>query len=109
MARTIAIGIDTGTYQTSIVAAEIAREGARALPKVVGVGFYDSRGLRHCYILSQPDAVKSVKQAVAEASKAVGLRIKLAIVSIGGIGLSSLTSTGTVVLRAPILKFPNWT
>ncbi|MEK7170617.1 MAG: cell division protein FtsA [Patescibacteria group bacterium] len=98
MARTIAIGIDIGTYQTRIVAAEIAREGERELPKVVGVGFSESRGLRHGYILNQPDAVKSVKQAVAQASKAVGLPIKQAIVSIGGIGLSSLTSTGTVVI-----------
>jgi len=98
MARVVAVGIDIGTYQTRVVAAEITREGERDLPKVVGVGFSESRGLRHGYILNQSDAIKSVKQAVAQASKAAGLPIKQAIVSIGGIGLSSLTSSGTVVI-----------
>ncbi len=96
--KNIAVGIDIGTYQTRVVVAEIAREGERDLPKVVGVGFSESRGLRHGYILNQSDAVKSVKQAVAQASKAAGFPIKRAIVSIGGIGLGSLTSTGTVVI-----------
>ncbi|KKW36089.1 MAG: Cell division protein ftsA [Candidatus Giovannonibacteria bacterium GW2011_GWA2_53_7] len=98
MSKNIAVGIDIGTYQTRVVVAESAREGERELPKVIGVGFAESRGLRHGYILNQSDAVKSVKQAVAQASKAAGFPIKRAIISIGGIGLSSIISTGTVVI-----------
>ncbi|MDO8594396.1 MAG: cell division protein FtsA [bacterium] len=96
--KTIAVGIDIGTYQTRVVAAEVSREGERELPKVVGVGFAESRGLRHGYILNQTDAVKSVRQAVAQASKAAGVPITRAVASIGGIGLSSLISSGTVVI-----------
>ncbi len=98
MSRTIAVGIDIGTSQTRVVAAESAREGERELPKVVGVGFAESRGLRHGHILNQTDAIKSVKQAVAQASKAAGVEIRRAIVSVGGVGLSSITSCGTVVI-----------
>ncbi|MSU56387.1 MAG: cell division protein FtsA [Candidatus Taylorbacteria bacterium] len=98
MSKNIAVGIDIGTYQTRVVAAESAEVGERELPKVVGVGFAESRGLRHGYILNQNDAVRSVKQAVAQASKAAGFPITRAVVSIGGIGLSSITSSGNVVI-----------
>jgi len=96
--KNISIGIDIGTYQVKVVVAESAREGERELPKVIGVGFAESRGLRHGYILSQSDAIKSVRQAVAQASKAAGIPITRAIVSIGGIGLSCITGSGTVVI-----------
>ena len=98
MPKNISIGIDIGTYQVKVVVAESAREGERELPKVIGVGFAESRGLRHGYILSQSDAIKSVRQAVAQASKAAGIPITRAIVSIGGIGLSCITGSGTVVI-----------
>ncbi len=96
--KNISVGIDIGTYQTRVVAAESAKEGDRELPKVIGVGFAESRGLRHGYILSQGDAIKSVRQAVEQASKAANTPITRAVVSIGGIGLSCLTSSGTVVI-----------
>lgn len=98
MSRNISVGIDIGTSQTRVVVAERSREGERELPKVVGVGFAESRGLRHGHILSQPDVVRSIRQAVAQASKAAGFPITRAVVSIGGIGLSCATSTGTVVI-----------
>src|SRR3989338_2682124 len=98
MSKTIAVGIDIGTYQVKVVAAENTLEGERAVPKGVGVGFAESRGLRHGYILNQTDAVKSVRQALAQASKAAGFPIPRAIASIGGIGLGTVTSSGTVVI-----------
>ncbi|HCB35376.1 MAG: cell division protein FtsA [Candidatus Taylorbacteria bacterium RIFCSPHIGHO2_02_49_25] len=98
MSRTIAVGIDIGTFQTRVVAAESAREGERELPRVIGVGFAESRGLRHGHILNQGDAVKSVKRALLQASKAAGVPIKRAIASIGGIGLGSIVSSGAVVI-----------
>ncbi|OHA21372.1 MAG: cell division protein FtsA [Candidatus Taylorbacteria bacterium RIFCSPHIGHO2_01_FULL_51_15] len=104
MSKSIAVGIDIGTYQTRVVAVESARDGERELPKVVGVGFAESRGLRHGYILSQSDAGKSVRQAVSQASKAAGFPITRAVVSIGGIGLSSFTSSGTVVITRADLE-----
>lgn len=97
MPKHIAVGIDIGTYQTRVVAAENSSDGERELPKVVGVGFAESRGLRHGHVLNQTDAIKSIKQAVAQASKAAGFQVKRAVVSVGGIGLSSVTSIGTVV------------
>lgn len=96
--KNIAVGIDIGTYQTRVVVAESATEGERELPKVIGVGFAESRGLQRGHVLSQIDAIKSVKQALSQASRAAGFEIKKAIVSLGGIGLSSVTSSGAVVI-----------
>ncbi|MDO8564979.1 MAG: cell division protein FtsA [bacterium] len=98
MSRNISIGIDIGTCQVKVVAAENIMEAGNERPKVIGVGFSESRGLRHGYILNQTDAVKSVRQALAQAEKAVGFPIKRAVASIGGIGLGSIISHGTVVI-----------
>ncbi len=98
MSRTISVGIDIGTSQVKVVVAESEREGDKELPRVIGVGYAESRGLRQGYILNQADAVKSVRQAVAQAEKAAGIRIQRVIASIGGIGLGSIITTGTVVI-----------
>ncbi len=98
MPRTIAVGIDIGTSQIKVVAAESAHENGRDFPRVVGVGFAESRGLRHGYILNQGDAIRSARAAVEQAEKAAGIRINRVTASIGGIGLGSITETGTVVI-----------
>ena len=98
MSKPIAIGIDVGTYQVRVVAAESALEGTRELPKVIGVGYAESRGLRHGYILNQTDAIKGVRQALAQAEKASGRSFKHAIASIGGIGLGSIATHGSVII-----------
>lgn len=98
MSRTISVGIDIGTSQVKVVVAENIREDGREIPRVIGVGYAESRGLRHGYILNQRDAVKSVRQAIAQAEKAAGLKIQSALASIGGIGLGSVSSVGSVVI-----------
>ena len=98
MSKTISVGIDIGTSQVKVVIAESNEVGERELPRVIGVGYSESRGLRHGYILNQTDALRSVKQAVTQAEKAAGFPIKRAVASIGGIGLASITTTGTVVI-----------
>lgn len=98
MSKTIAVGIDIGTSQVKVVIAESTDVGERELPRVIGVGYSESRGLRHGYILNQSDALRSVKQAVIQAEKAAGFPIKRTVASIGGIGLASITTSGTVVI-----------
>src|SRR3989338_4998752 len=97
MSRNISIGIDIGSYQIKAVAAETVTEDKKELPKVVGVGYAESKGLRPGYILSEGDAVKSVRSAVTQAEKAAGFSIKRAIASVGGIGLGSVTSVGSII------------
>ncbi|MBI2474528.1 MAG: cell division protein FtsA [Candidatus Taylorbacteria bacterium] len=98
MSRSIAVGIDIGTYQTKVVVAEAESGGDRLLPRVIGVGYAESKGLRHGYIVSQSEVAKSISQATAQAKKMSGVPINRALFSIGGIGLAGLTASGMAVI-----------
>jgi cell division protein FtsA len=97
MSKRIAVGIDIGTYQTKVVVAESAGS-ERDFPRVIGLGTSETRGLRHGYVTNTPDVVKSIRLAVMQAEKTSGQRINRAFISIGGIGLESVVSNGTVMV-----------
>lgn len=98
MPKNLSVGIDIGTSQIKVVAAESAREDGREFPRVAGVGFSEARGLHHGYILNQIDAIRSTKQAVSQAEKAAGVLLRRVIASISGIGLAGITTSGAVVI-----------
>ncbi len=98
MARKISVGIDIGTYQAKVMVAEEDRTPERTLIKIIGSGFAESKGLRHGYIINQADVQRALKGALAQAEKASGVRIRQAYLSVGGIGLSSTTATGTTAI-----------
>jgi len=92
----IAVGIDIGTYQVKVVISQ-HQEGSQ-MPKIIGVGFSESKGLRHGYIINQTDAIRSIRKAVRQAEKSSRIRVERAYISIGGIGLASEVSSGSVVI-----------
>jgi len=98
MARTIAVGIDVGTYQVKVVVAEHVRGSDRTFPKVLGTGFAASRGLRHGYIINASDTVRSIKKAVLQAERSAQMKIKKAFLSIGGIGLEDYSVKSEVAI-----------
>ncbi len=97
MRNKISVGIDIGTYQVKVVVAESSSD-RHSLPKIIGIGYAESKGLRHGYIINQTDATRSIKKAVRQAEKISRIKIDKAFISIGGIGLSSYTSTGHVMI-----------
>ncbi|HEY0908570.1 MAG TPA: cell division protein FtsA [Candidatus Paceibacterota bacterium] len=98
MRKHIAAGIDIGTYQVKVVISESDPETDRILPRIIGTGSAESKGLRHGYIVNSRDVTKSVMQAVAQAEKASGYKIKKAFISMGGISLQSLVNIGSAVI-----------
>ncbi len=99
MSRKISVGIDIGTYQIKVVVAEdIKHEDGTYAPHVIGTGYAESKGLRHGYIINTGDVTRCIRLAVAQAEKASKVKIKKAYISIGGIGLSSITGKGTVMI-----------
>ena len=98
MARNIAVGIDIGTYQIKVVVAEQVHENDKVLPRILGTGFTESKGLRHGYIVNIGEVTRGLQSAVAQAEKMSGIEIRRAYVSVGGIGLSGLVSTGSVII-----------
>jgi cell division protein FtsA len=96
MARQIIVGIDIGTFETKVIIAEGIEQNGHFLPQALGTGVSETRGVERGYITNHLDASASVKNAVAKAEKAAGVRVKRAFVSFGGIGLSSVSTMGSV-------------
>ncbi len=98
MAKNIAVGIDIGTYQIKVVVVENIREDGKDNLKIIGTGFAESKGLRHGYIINATDTQRSLRIAIAEAEKTANIKIKRAFLSIGGIGVSSVVSHGSIII-----------
>jgi cell division protein FtsA len=97
MSRNITVGIDIGSYQIKVIVAEQNKDDGFS-PRVLGTGFAESKGLRHGYIVNIPEVIRSLRIALNQAQKSSGYPIKKAFISVGGIGLSSFTSSGSVVI-----------
>lgn len=91
MARNITTGIDVGTYYVKVVVASAKERNDRGMPRVLGVGMAETRGVRHGYVTNVEDVAASIRKAVAIAEEKSGTKIKKAFLGIGGIGLSSTT------------------
>lgn len=95
--RSITVGIDIGTYQVKVVVAELVKSDEKKIPRIIGTGFAESKGLRHGYIINVKDVTSSIKTAASLAEKSSGVKINKAFVSIGGIGLQAVTSTASMM------------
>lgn len=94
----ISVGIDIGTSTTRVVVTEL-RENSDAV--VLGFGTAETLGVRHGYIISRDDVLVSLKKAIREAEIQSGIKIKQAIIAIGGVGLDAQYSVGSsIVSRA---------
>ncbi len=98
MAKRISTGIDIGTYQVKVIVAEHDETNEQGLPRVIGAGIAESKGLRHGYIINSSDVVRALRSSIAQAEKSSGIKIRRTNLSIGGIGLSSFTSQGSIII-----------
>lgn len=98
MAQRTITGIDIGTYQVKVVIARTPKKGAKnTIPKIIGTGFAESRGLRHGYIINEQDVIKSVEEAVQQAEQIAGVKVRRAYISVGGIGLDEVRARGEII------------
>ena len=104
MARQIVVGIDIGTSETKVVIAEGTLEHGHVVPKIIGTGTSESRGVYRGYVANQTEETKSVESAVAKAEKIAGVKVKRAYVSFGGIGLGRLVANGSVAISRADLE-----
>src|SRR3989344_1018133 len=90
MAHPIVVGIDIGTSLTKVIIAEELVEHGHLVPKIIGTGSNETKGVIHGYIADSAEAAKSIEVAVRRAEKMAGLKVKRAYVSFGGIGLGGV-------------------
>lgn len=97
MAKHVAVGIDIGSYHVKVVVAEESPL-SHGMPSVLGVGYAESKGLRHGYIINRVDAIRSIRKAIRQAERTSNIAIKRVFLSVGGIGLSSHRAVGEVMI-----------
>jgi len=97
MARNIVTGIDVGTNVVKVVVVDAREKNDKGLPKVIGAGMAESRGLRHGYVTNVRDVAESIRRAVAIAEEKAGVKVKKAFLGVGGIGLSSVAVSSAVM------------
>lgn len=102
--RNITAGIDIGTYQVKVVVAELVKENGKNTTRILGTGLTESKGLRHGYIINNDDVTQSILTAVRLAEKSSGIKIHKAYISVGGIGLTGVTSTGSIIISRADLQ-----
>ncbi len=101
MSRTISTGLAIGTTSVRVVVSEYVKTDRGPLRRVIGTGFAESSGLRHGYIVEPEQVTKSVARALMQAQRASRINIQNVLLSVGGTGLESFTTTGsTSIARA---------
>lgn len=97
MSQRISVGIDIGSATTKVVVVESLRDD-RSKPRIIGVGYAESDGVRHGYIVNPEEAAKSLRRAIHEAQKTSGYKIEKAYFGIGCAGLEAVTGISTIEL-----------
>lgn len=92
---TIITGIDIGSRNTRVVICDVSGGG---LPRIVGYGIAESRGVRLGYITDAQEAARSVREAVEDAERIAGVKVREAFVSVGGVGLEGVVTTGAAII-----------
>lgn len=89
-------GIDIGTHSVKVIVMGFDKD--KKEPVVLSTGTAPTIGMRFGYITNIDSVTESIKKAVKQAENVLGIKIRKAYVSIGGISLSSTLSTGSVII-----------
>ena len=89
-------GIDVGTHITRVAVVGYTKEDGS--PYTIATGQSPTEGMRLGYVANTDKVAESIKNAVSQAEKTLGAKVKRAIISIGGISLSSVVSSGQAII-----------
>jgi len=90
------VGLDIGTTKICCIIGEKTPEGGI---DIIGLGQYQSRGLRKGVVVNIDSTVESIKSAVEEAEMMAGFEIESAFVGIAGGHINSLNSHGIIAVK----------
>ena len=96
MKQNIVTGIDIGTNTTRVVVAELSKNSGA--PRIIGTGSAESRGMRSGYVVNTGEVIKSIRAALNAAEEESGVQIRSVFLSVGGIGLESMVSFGSIMI-----------
>ena len=89
-------GIDIGTSTIKVVVMNFDK--IKKEPTIVATGISETKGMRFGYITNTDTVAECIRKAMKQVENTLGTKIHRAYVSIGGVSLSSVTSTGSVII-----------
>lgn len=93
----IYVSLDIGTSSIKVIIGEMTNGSLN----VIGVGTAPSKGIKKGSIVDIDETVHSIKQAVAQAERMVGLKIKQVIVGVDGNHIQLQPCHGVVAVSSP--------
>jgi cell division protein FtsA len=88
-------GIDVGTHFIKVVVVGFNNNKEK---NILATGIAMTEGMRFGYITNVNLVAESIKKAIKQAENILGQKIHQAFISVGGINLNSIISTGSVII-----------
>jgi len=89
-------GIDIGTSFTKVVVIGFNKEKKET--EILTTGISETNGMRFGYVVNADAVAGSIKRAIKQVENTLNTKIRKAYISIGGISLGSVFSTGSVII-----------
>lgn len=89
-------GIDIGTHSIKVII--IGFDKNKKEMSTLATGMSTTEGMRFGYVNNINKVAESIKKAVSQAENVLGIKIRKAHISIGGISLTSAISSGSVII-----------
>ncbi|MFF2445933.1 cell division protein FtsA [Neobacillus sp. NPDC058068] len=80
----IYVSLDIGTSSVKVIIGEMVNDSGKDSLNIIGVGNVRSEGLRKGSIVDMDDTVHSIKRAIEQAERMVGMEIREVVVGISG-------------------------
>ncbi|WP_400247070.1 cell division protein FtsA [Niallia sp. JL1B1071] len=90
------VSLDIGTSSIKVIIGEMINESLN----IIGVGIVPSEGLKKGSIVDIDETVHSIRQAIEQAERMVGMEIKQVIVGVSGNHVNLQTSRGVVAVSS---------
>ncbi|MDE2259467.1 MAG: cell division protein FtsA [Betaproteobacteria bacterium] len=95
--RSLIVALDIGTSKIAVIVAEASPDGAGF--EVIGLGQYQSRGLKRGVVVNIESTVSSIQRALEEAELMANVKIREVITGIAGSHVKSFNSHGMVAIK----------
>jgi len=89
-------GIDVGTGFTKVIVMGSSR--GKKEPEILATGVSETKGMHLGYVLNIDNVASSIRKAVNQVENTLGIKIRKAHVSIGGISLGGTISSGSSII-----------
>jgi cell division protein FtsA len=80
----IYVSLDIGTSSVKVIIGEMVNDSGKDSLNIIGVGNVNSEGLRKGSIVDMDDTVHSIRRAIEQAERMIGMEIKDVVVGISG-------------------------